>query len=113
MPGEARLHRRGSWADTRRELLQITWAVFLFDAIALGLGVIAACHVGTIAIKVGTLLVILVTASFALLVGGNLAVEAMVNRWITRRGRNQLWDDECPERDDQNRPGEHSLSDDA
>lgn len=83
-----RQYRRGSWIDTRRELAQLVWAVLLIDAIALGLGALAARPMGAVAYKVGAGLAVFVTVAFTLIIAGNLVVESLANWWITRRGRN-------------------------
>ena len=85
----ARLHRRGSWIDTRRELGQLAWAVLLIDAIAIGLGALAARPMGSFAFKVGVALAVFVTVAFGFVVVGNLAIESMANWWINRRNRQQ------------------------
>lgn len=80
-----RLHRRGSWIETRRELGQLTWAVLLIDVIAVGLGALASRAMGTFALKVGVGLAAFVTTTFVLLAAGNLGVEAIAHRWTTRK----------------------------
>jgi hypothetical protein len=79
-----RIHRRGTWIDTRRELAQMAWAVLLIDAIAIGLGALASRPMGSFAFKVGVGLAVFVTVCFAFVIGGNLIVEAFVHRWLER-----------------------------
>ena len=79
-----RAHRRGSWIDTRRELAQLVWAVLLIDLIAIGLGALFSRSVGTFAIRIGVGVAIFVTACFALIVAGNLAVELVAHWWQSR-----------------------------
>jgi hypothetical protein len=76
---------RGSSIETRRELAQLTWAVLLIDAIAIGLGGLASRPMGPFAWKVGVGLAVFVTLCFAVLIAGNLVVESFANWWITRR----------------------------
>lgn len=80
-----RVHRRGSWADTRRELAQLAWAVLLIDAIAIGLGALAARPMGSFALKVAFGLAIFVTVCFAGIVLGNLGVESIASWWYSRK----------------------------
>jgi hypothetical protein len=49
------------WDATRRELAQLAWAVGLIDGIAIGLGAVAALHVGPFARTIGLLLAAFVT----------------------------------------------------
>ena len=80
-----RAHRRGSWIDTRRELGQIAWAVMLIDAIAIGLGALASRAMGREVFFLGFVLAGFVTVVFAVIVVGNLVIEHLANRWITRK----------------------------
>jgi hypothetical protein len=82
-----RLHRRGSWIDTRRELGQIAWAVLLIDLTAVGLGALASRPLGRGAFFLGIALAALTTVAFVLLLAGNLFVEWAVNWWLTRKRR--------------------------
>ena len=80
-----RMHRRGSWADTRRELAQLSWAVLLIDAIAIGLGALASRPMGSFALKVGFGLAIFVTVCFAVVILGSLGVESIAGWWYSRK----------------------------
>lgn len=79
-----RSHRRGTWIDTRRELAQLAWAVFLIDLVAIGLGALFSRSVGTFAIRLGVGVAIFVTFCFGLIVAGNLAVEQVAHWWQSR-----------------------------
>lgn len=80
-----RLHRRGGWAETRRELAQLMWAVGLIDLAAIGLGALASRPMGSFAIKVGIGLAVFVTVVFGLFAAASLGVEWIANWWVTRR----------------------------
>jgi len=80
-----RIHRRGGWEETKRELKGLAWAVLLIDAIAISLGLLATRASGENYVMLGILMAAVTTIVFALLVGGNLLVEAIAARWIDRR----------------------------
>ena len=77
-----------AWVETRRELGQLLWALLLIDAIAIGLGALAARPLGAFAYKVGLGLAAFVTVCFLVLILGNLAVAAIFE-WRRRRRRHQ------------------------
>lgn len=79
-----------AWVETRRELGQLLWALLLIDAIAIGLGALAARPMGAFAYKVGLGLAAFVTVCFLVLILGNLAVAA-VFEWRRKRRRRQDW----------------------
>ena len=82
-----RAHRRGSWSDTRQELGQLAWAILLIDLIAIGLGALASRPMGPFALKIGIGLAVFITVCFAVIIGGNLAIEAIADRWMSRDTR--------------------------
>ena len=82
-----RLHRRGSWTETRRELAQLIWAIALIDVISIGLGALASRAMGAFALKVGVGLAAFATVAFVALVLGNLGAEFLAHRWLDRDRR--------------------------
>jgi hypothetical protein len=82
-----RVHRRWGWSDTRQELGQLVWAILLIDLIAVGLGALASRSMGPFALKVGIGLAVFITVCFAVIIGGNLAIEAIAHRWMSRNSK--------------------------
>ena len=75
------------WTETWRELRQLAWALLLIDAIAIGLGALAARPMGAFAYKLGVGLAIFVTVCFLLLLGANLLIAAVIDWWRSMRRR--------------------------
>ena len=80
-----RLHRRGSWEDTRRELALIAWVVFLIDLIAIGIATLANKAMGGGVFFWGPVLAIYVTTVFSLIIALNLLVEFIAHLWLSRK----------------------------
>ena len=83
---------RGSSDATWRELREFSIAILSIDVIAIGLGGLLTRPMGREMWMVGAVVAGYVTLSFAVLIGGDLAIGAMHQRWVTRRERRRRRD---------------------
>jgi hypothetical protein len=78
---------RGSSDATWRELREFSVAILSIDVIAIGLGGLLSRSMGVEMWMVGAVVAAYVTLSFAVLIGGDLAIGAMHQRWVATRER--------------------------